>query len=89
MPHKPREPVRIETSDNRYHCRNKLREAIGKYCGQTVGAIKMNSIYKANLLLHIIVFFKELRAPTWPTTTRSSTRNFAMGMLALVRYCWE
>ena len=45
VPHKPREPLRIDTSDNRYHYSNKLREAIGKYCGQAVGAIKMHSIY--------------------------------------------
>ena len=48
-----------ETSDNRYQ-RRKLHEEIGKHCEQAVGAIKMNSIYKANLLLHINTFFKDL-----------------------------
>ena len=58
--HKPRQPVWTETSDNWYKYRNELHEEIGKYCERTVGAIKMNSIYKANLLLRISIFFKDL-----------------------------
>ena len=58
-PHKPREPVWTETSDKLYQYRTKLHEEISKYCEQAVGAIKMNLIYKANLLLRISIFVKD------------------------------
>ena len=39
--------------------RKQLHEEVGKYCEQA-GAIKMNSIYKANLLLRSSIFLKDL-----------------------------
>ena len=85
--HNPREPARAETRDNRYQYRNKLHEEIGEYGEQAVGAIKMNPIFKANLLLRISIFFKGLA--TVDVDHLQIIYMKACGMLALVRHGCE
>ena len=83
-PHKLGEPVLTETSHGRHQYGHKLRHDIGKYCEQADGAI-MNSNYKANLLLRISIFFKEL-ATVIVDNTEIENVKACCGMLALVRY---
>ena len=61
-PHKPMEPRVDQDQRQSVPIQEHLHEDVRKYCEHAVGAIKMNSVYEANLLLRISIFFKHSAA---------------------------